>query len=151
MKTREQERSSEVYAVLKNRFGEDSAKWHRDTGAEKYLGTLKKTTARIYISGLGQAIAFVCARHDAQSTERQAVNELSDLVLVMMGLPGLARSNGETPSGALLRVIREGELETMMRATDEALAAITWLTRYLEGADVKSDDTSGADRGGGGQ
>ena len=69
----------------------------------------------------------------------------------MMGLPGLARSNGETPSGALLRVIREGELETMMRATDEALAAITWLTRYLEGADVKSDDTSGADRGGEGQ
>ena len=127
--------------TAEDRFGEDTAQWVNSATADGYLKTLKQAPARIYTSGLGQAIAFVRAHNDPAKNEREraarnAFDDLASLVLHFMDRP----TNSNDASAVLIKTIRDGDLATMMWATEEALAIITWLTRYLEGEGVGDED-----------
>lgn len=142
LQTREQVWAGDCWGVLTptERFGSEPGEWKDKDGAKKYLGTLKKTTSRIYVSGLGQAVAFVLARNEPGDMEFNAIEDLSQLVLRCMNV-----EPADNHGASLIRTIREGDQFTLMQATDEALGIITWLTRYLEGAGVQPDDIGEGD------
>jgi len=144
MRTREQERSKACWEALtaSRRFGPDTDKWRDDKQEEsKYLAAVKKTSSRIYVSGLGMAIAFLQSRE--KGINGAVADDLGGLVLKAMG-----RQPGGDPSLQLIRAIQNApDVATVAWATEEALAVCTWLMRYLEGAGVEAKEEY--DQGGG--
>lgn len=134
MRIREQEQSKACWDRLISRF-HDATTWTvPDKQADKYLGALKKTASRIYVSGLGPAIAFLRSRN--QDPPKDVATDVSRLVLTAMG-----QDAGNDPSGRLIGVLREAhDVATVAWATEEALAACTWLMRYLEGEGVSPSE-----------
>lgn len=152
MRIREQEQSKACWEVLTSRFGA-SVGWAANAECGRYLAATKKTASRIYVSGLGAAIAFLRSR---KMTERQVHNsrladDLAALTLSGMGPAGqtiqLPVADGRSLD--LMDCVRQSsDVATVAWATEEALAACTWLMRYLEGAGVtasEEDDGSGED------
>lgn len=140
LKTAEQRRAEKTWECLQQ-FGADPSQWAAsDKEPGKYLNALRQTAARIHVSGLGQSLAFLNSRKGAPS--KLAARDLSRLVLAEMGL----QANGAAAASTLIGTIRNGDIYTLMRATEEALAVIAWMSRYLQGAGVKpveSDDAEG--------
>lgn len=135
MRTREQDRSRECWEALVESFGEDSAAWQNGSQGERnYLAALKKTASRIYVSGLGPAIAFLRSRN--AEPPKHVAKDIGKLVL-----GGMGQNEGDDSSEELIRVLREApDVATVAWATEEALAACTWLMRYLEGAGVSPSE-----------
>lgn len=131
--TREQYRARETWATLTERFGEPTA-WPTDADAKPYLNALRQSAARIHISGLGQALVFLKTRN--KDAPKRAAEDLASLVLAVMGV-GIQNN---APADTLVNCIRNGDLLTLMRATEESLAMISWLCRYLQGAGVVAED-----------
>lgn len=127
METLEQRCSQLAWEKLtsKNRFGDQPGNW-QEKAAPEYLGALKKTPARIHTSGLGQALAFLRSRGEKAASWVE--EDLSELTLHLLGMG----------NGNLLALLRGGDATFLFLATDEVMRVINWLTRYLEGAGVKS-------------
>lgn len=144
MRTREQERSKACWEALADpaRFSPDAGTWRDDSREEsKYLAALKKTSSRVYVSGLGMAIAFLRSRK--QDINGHLAHDLGRLTLWAMG-----RQTGGDPALELIETIRNSDdVATVAWATEEALAACAWLIRYLEGEGVEAKDED--DQGGG--
>lgn len=145
LRTAEQRRASETWLELTDteRFGADPGQWQANCRAKGYLTALRQTATRIYVSGLGQAIAYLRSRGD--ETPRQVAHDIAKLVLEQIA-PN-EHAAGDTAL-ALIGVLREGDLILLMRATEEALGAVAWLSRYLQGADIEPDDVEEGDEGG---
>lgn len=141
MRTREQERSKASWQVLVSRYREHSG-WKDNPECGRYLSATKKIASRIYVSGLGMAIAFLQSRK--KDINEDVADDLGHLVLKAMGHQG-----GDDASLQLTRTIQTApDVATVAWATEEALAACTWVMRYLEGAAVEAkeeDDQGGGD------
>lgn len=145
MTAREQQRSLACWARLASRFDPQEHQWSANRRDEStYLAALKKTSSRVYISGLGMAIAFLRSRN--KPINGNLADDIGRLTLAAMG-----RRPGRDPSLELIQVIRGAQnVATVAWATEEALAACTWLMRYLEGAGVEAkeeDHQGGGDVG----
>jgi CRISPR-associated protein Cmr5 len=81
----------------------------------------KKLPARILASGLGQALAFLEAKHQA---------ELLRLALADWIAQRRPPRNGEEPR-LVVRLIK-GNADFLRFATAESLAYLTWLVRWCE-------------------
>ncbi len=99
---------------------------------DHYGREAKKLPVRIMASGLGQALAFLCARaeRDEGGSGRgpafhQLHQDLSDWIL---NHRKLARGNSQN----LLQSIVFGDSVFVRQATDEVLAYLEWLNRFLE-------------------
>ena len=128
MRTREQERMQAAWECLVERFGSDPSVWAVEDRAKKYLTAMKKTPARIHTCGLGQALAFLRSRSD--DILHKAEGDLSRLTLQLLG----------EPEGNLLMKVCQGDTPFFFLATEEAMAICGWLTLYMKGAGVKSED-----------
>lgn len=137
MRIREQEQSLACWDALTStsRFGSDPSAWRTGQKDEAaYLAALKKTASRIYVAGLGPAIAFLRSRN--KEINGKLADDLGRLVLTAMG-----RNAGNDASGQLIGVLRQAsDVATVAWATEEALAACTWLMRYLEGEGVSPSE-----------
>ena len=157
MQTREQERAQRSWEALTadDRFGEglhiplepaegqteSEASKKQRTRAKQYLNGLNRTAASIYVAGLGQALAFLWARHKKIEAYGDVGTDLSSLVLKHLAGPV---HEGQPAPEALLGKIRDDDIWTLMMATEEALGLISWLKRYLEGAGVEPEDPDAA-------
>ena len=137
METLEQRCSLLTWEKLTSRFGESTKAWKDHREAEKYLGALKKTPARIHNSGLGQALAFLRSRPEPAAN--LAGQDLSELTLRLLGIDN---------KDDLLALLRANDSAFLFLATDETMRVIGWLARYLEGAGVKSKQAEGNEDGG---
>jgi len=108
-----------------------------DTKFAKYKVEAKKLPTRIVTSGLGPAIAFLNAK------EKIPVNlaiSLGDWVLDKR-----RNANSDRPEPAkddLLKSIIGGDSESLRSATNECLAYLQWLNRFVEaeGVDLTDDN-----------
>lgn len=135
MRIREQEQSLACWGALTSRFGDNSAAWRNGQHDEAaYLAAVKKTASRIYVSGLGPAIAFLRSR--SKEINGKLADDLGRLVLAALG-----QNVGNSASGQLIGLLRQApDVATVAWATEEALAACTWLMRYLEGEGVSPSE-----------
>ncbi len=132
MITREQQRMRLAWDRLCSWFGtDDTASWPNKPGADKYLGALKKTPARIHACGLGMALAFLRSR----TSQPEAVQAGKDVEYATLQALGYAKDAHD-----LLNEIRERDASFLFLATDEAVALIAWMTRLMEGAGVSAKD-----------
>jgi CRISPR-associated protein Cmr5 len=131
MKTREQERMQLTWERLtdERHFGANVETWAKKEGAKKYLTAIKKTPPRIHSSGLGQALAFLRSRGDTEA--QKAEKDISALTLAILG---------KKERTDLLEFLRNSDASFLFLATEEAMLVCGWLTRYLTGAGVKSED-----------
>lgn len=132
--------------------------------AEDYARQAKKLPARILASGLGQALTFVYGKSDQGGANAQLLGDLakwlfddryklprdargtsprSAIIEATMGnIPGLIAGSGSTtdsafPSGsAFIRF-----------ATNEVLAYLVWLNRFLEAKELGKDDNQDTAQG----
>ncbi|RMG39816.1 MAG: type III-B CRISPR module-associated protein Cmr5 [Planctomycetota bacterium] len=102
---------------------------------DEYAREAKKLPVRIMASGLGQALAFICAKaSDKKETLSQLHRDLTDWVLNGRGLKGAAPES-------LLQSVFRGDADFMRRATNEVLAYLQWLNRFAEAKGLgKSND-----------
>ncbi len=102
---------------------------------DEYAREAKKLPVRIMASGLGQALAFICAKAgDKKKTLSQLHGDLTDWVLNGRGLKGAAPES-------LLQCVFRGDADFMRRATNEVLAYLQWLNRFAEAKGLgKSND-----------
>jgi hypothetical protein len=136
MRTREQDRMDMAWDCLCGHFGPDPRAWATDPVVRKqaidYYRAVKRTSARIYTCGLGQALAFLKSRGSAHA--QQAEQDLARLTLHMLGQVGQSNQND------LIAYIRTQDADGLFLATDETLRIVAWLGRYLSGADIPLDD-----------
>lgn len=128
--TGEQDRQRGAHETLRRRFGADEVDWAAVPEARKYLGALRRTPARMHNTrSLGQALAFLRTRGGGEAKE--VYEDLNTLVLARLGEP---------PGGDLLERARSGDFAFLARATDETVAVVSWMVRYLVGAGVRADE-----------
>ncbi|MDH7570942.1 MAG: type III-B CRISPR module-associated protein Cmr5 [Armatimonadota bacterium] len=134
MRTREQRRMELAWKALSSHgwFGSKDEASPNDKSAAEYLVALKKTPARIHACGLGMALAFLHSR--SAKPAKDAAKDVERAVLEALGCTG--------EGGDLLNEIRKRDAAFLFLATDEAVALIGWMTRLLEGAGVKSDEST---------
>ena len=140
IRTAEQQRAQQAWEALTDRFGEAPDDWKSSKGAKAYLTALRQTSTRVHVSGLGQALAFLRSR---DNDGKMAATDLAGAVLTDLGLP-----EGDDPALELISKIKDGDLILLMRATEEGLAYVSWLSRYLQGAGIEPDDVIEEDNAG---
>lgn len=104
---------------------------HSEQDPKKFGGQAKKLPVRIMASGLGQALGFLKAKDYAPGL----LSELSDWVLVK-------RSSQQHQSQGvdLLQRIIQDNSDFLRRATDESLAYLQWLNRFVEAEGLADED-----------
>ncbi|MDY0170726.1 MAG: type III-B CRISPR module-associated protein Cmr5 [Thermoguttaceae bacterium] len=107
---------------------------------DEYAGHAKKLPIRIMSSGLGQGLVFLLAKaKDNKPHVRQLHGDLTDWTLGHRGLPG------PMPGSLLHSVIHpESDSDFLRQATDEVLAYLQWLNRFIEAEGIKADDENQA-------
>ncbi|GIW95029.1 MAG: hypothetical protein KatS3mg110_3070 [Pirellulaceae bacterium] len=92
----------------------------------EYAREAKKLPARILASGLGPALAFLHAKGTDKKPHLKALlADLSDWVLKQRPI------QGKDPASLMYSVVH-GDSNFLRRATDEVLAYLEWLNRFLE-------------------
>lgn len=102
---------------------------HKDQDPSKFGGAAKDLPTRIMAAGLGQALAFIKAKHYAPGL----LEELNDWIKLR-----LPPEQGDPPD-LLGRIVRK-DSDFLRRATDEVLAYLVWLNRFSE-ADGLTEDS----------
>ncbi len=132
--TLDQRRAKHAWEAVQKARGRTGA--HGKQDFEKFTTEVKKLSMRIMASGLGQALAFLEAKKEVSGL----LAELSDWVVERRGI----RSGG---AGSLLRAVIEGDSDLLRRATDEALAYLQWLKRFVDAENLAGDPAEGSARG----
>lgn len=103
-----------------------------DSAAEEYAIEAKKLPIRIMGSGLGQALAFILAKaKDKKPKLKQLHIDLTNWV---------KERNLQMPvPDSLMQSIFRGDSSFQRRATDEILAYLQWLNRFIEAEGLKTD------------
>jgi CRISPR-associated protein Cmr5 len=115
-----------VDAFAKIHVRESNGKRDPDKEAKKYATHAKKLPTRILTAGLGQALAFLKAKGYAPDL----LMALSDWVLDKR-----LNKDSKKPrpaDDALLHAIVNGNSDELRRWTDESLAYLQWLNRWVE-------------------
>jgi len=108
---------------------------HEKQDPKKFGGQVRKLSVRIMASGLGQALAFLKAKGYAPGL----LVELADWILDKRKNPD---SQKEKPSDtALLEYVLKADAVHLRWVTDEALAYLRWLARFVE-AEGLTEDTN---------
>lgn len=103
-----------------------------------YQGEAKKMPVRIMTAGLGQALAFIVAKSKGtKSALGQLHIDLSDWVIVKRPM--------QASKDNLLESVVHGSSDFLQQATNETLAYLSWLNRFLE-AELGEVDTPEGDR-----
>jgi CRISPR-associated protein Cmr5 len=91
----------------------------------RYSALARKAPAMIQTNGLGQALAFLRAKDGGEknSADWMLYDHISTWVMDRMG---------QDPAGNLLEWIIRKESSTYRRATNEAMAFLSWLKRWAE-------------------
>lgn len=108
---------------------------HEHQDPKKFGGQVRKLSVRIMASGLGQALAFLKAKGYAPGL----LVELADWILDKRNNPD---SQKQKPSDtALLDYVLKADALHLRWVTDEALAYLRWLARFVE-AEGLTEDTN---------
>jgi CRISPR type III-B/RAMP module-associated protein Cmr5 len=94
----------------------------------KYVIHAQKLPSRIIASGLGQALAFLVAKDYCPAL----LVSISDWVLKRVA-PNVTQVNEQS----LLLFVISSNSELARRCTDETLAYLRWLLRFVEAEDLK--------------
>lgn len=126
-KTLDQRRAAHAWQVI------EQVKSLDEKARKEFAIQVKRLSARILTSGLGQTLVFLKAKDYAKPL-RQA---LSDWILVKRHDP-----SGDAPENAdeLLNAIVNGTAEFLRLATDEALAYASWLARFADAEGLKGTE-----------
>jgi len=129
--TLDQQRAQHAYKVVESVFAPSKS----EAEIEKFDTQAKKLPTRIIASGLGQGLAFLNAKQDAPALT-QALDSwiIDERKLVHAHAP-----KGAKP--ALLLHIIHGDADYLRRVTDESLAYLQWLNRFVE-AKVKQKENA---------
>lgn len=94
----------------------------------KYGAMSHKLPILIYTAGLTQALIFVDAR--GEQIQKQLLQDLAATV-------------GHNDTDTLLKVVREANLSSYMRLTQQILAALLWYKRFAQSIlDVEASDSN---------
>lgn len=93
--------------------------------AKDYSREARKLPPRIMNAGLGQALAFIKAKSNEKEHVGKIHDNLTDWVIKQRKFPAKKQDS-------LLESIIEGDSEFLKRATEETLAYLAWLVRFLE-------------------
>ena len=97
-----------------------------DEKAKEYAREAKKLPMRIMAAGLGQVLAFILAKaKDKKPNFKRLHEDLTDWVIKQ-------RPMSAKKPDSLMESIVEGDSDFLRRATDEALAYLSWLNRFAE-------------------
>lgn len=96
-----------------------------DSAAEEYEREAHRLPTRIIASGLGQALAFIVAKAKDKKPKLKKLHD--DLTSWVVERPLALKE----PGSLLLSVIK-GDSDFLRRATEETLAYLQWLNRFLE-------------------
>ncbi len=101
--------------------------------AEEYAQEAKKMPMRIMSAGLGHALAFILAKaKDKKPKLKQLHDDLTEWVIK-------ERPIHATHSDSLMESIISGDSDFLRRVTDEALAYLVWLNRFIEAKGLADD------------
>ncbi len=125
--TLQQRRAAHAWQAVEQ-LAEGSAEAQNEVAREA-----RRLPARIIACGLGPALAFLYAKAaDRKPHLGTLLNTLSDWVLQKRPISGKAST--------LLESIIHGDSTFLRRATDETLAYLEWLNRFLEGKGLPKGD-----------
>lgn len=93
---------------------------------KQFGGQAKKLPMRVMAAGLGQALAFLCAKGYAPDL----LKEIGDWVLDKKDHPDSTKP--KPAEDALIKQIIGGSSDFLRRATDETLVYLRWLTRFAD-------------------
>ncbi len=105
-----------------------------EDAADAYAREAKKMPVRVLTAGLGQALAFINRKANQEGLMRLSM-DLTHWVVNERRLPTMHQNS-------LVESVVHGDATFLRRATDEALAYLVWLNRFLEakGLPRKRDD-----------
>ena len=106
-----------------------------DKGAEEFAREAKKLPMRIMASGLGAALAFILAK--AKEKKKSLTKLHDDLTRWVVGQRLSASAKHPT---SLMESVIQGDVEFLRRATDESLAYLQWLNRFVEARGLGEKD-----------
>jgi len=129
--TLDQQRAKHAYDSVQKAISKLGAKTEK---VKKFGGQAMKLPTRIIASGLGQAIAFLRAKKEAP----ELLDALSDWVLSR--LDGASHHPHLVNDRSLLERIINGDADLLRRMTDEALAYMQWLKRFVEAEGLKEEN-----------
>jgi CRISPR-associated protein Cmr5 len=115
--TRSQRLAQAAFTQIAMHTGHGQRKPEKD-----FVSAVKKLPALIHTCGLAQAVAFALAKKD-----HELVGYLAE-VLRECGHPSVADAR------TLDHLARTSELNAYLRLSRDAIAAATWLKRYVEAA-----------------
>ena len=118
--TRSQRLAQAAYSQIANHTGQGQQKLEKE-----FVSTVKKFPALIHTCGLAQAIAFALAKKN--SKDEKYVTYLA-AVLQASGHPEV------TNAESLCKCTRTSDLNGYLRLSRDAIAAASWLKRYVEAA-----------------
>jgi len=102
--------------------------------AQDYCGEARKLPMRVLAAGLGPALAFIVAKaKDKKPGLDNLHNDLSNWVLKGRPIPSEEQN-------FLLQAVIKGDTAFLRLATDEALAYLQWLNRFLEAKGLGKKD-----------
>ena len=142
MNTITQQIAGEVWNRLTNRFGSNSTQWQGLSGAKEYLTAAKDTGARVYISGLEQALMYLTTRSAAATANQQgnqhqpdqretSIKYLSEDITTILG--AIVYGNPAT-------ALKSGRLGMKTALPDEVGIICEWIGWFLTGAGVTRKD-----------
>ena len=99
-------------------------------GKDDYANQAKKMPVRIISAGLGQALAFILAKDNAEELLRY----LSDWV---MNKPDNYTPNQRPQKMKMIEEIIAGDSEKLRYYTNESLAYLQWLNRFASASELK--------------
>lgn len=126
-KTLGQQRALHAYAAVQE-IMKDRSK------AKEYQREAHKLPVRALTAGLGQSLAFL---HAKAKDKKPALKHLLD------DLGGWVLGRLDGGGGSLIQAIVEGDAVFLRRATDETLAYLEWLNRFLEAELGRPDASEG--------
>lgn len=97
---------------------------------EDYSIHAKKMPVRIISAGLGQALAFILAKDNAN----ELLQDLSDWVI---NKPEKYDPSKRPDKSLLIQTIISGDADKLRYCTHETLAYLQWLNRFAEASDLK--------------
>lgn len=116
--TRSQRQAQAAYLQIANHTGQGQQKLEKE-----FVSTVKKFPALIHTCGLAQAVAFVMAKKDQKEYVEYLAAVLQD-----------SGHSEVTNAESLGKRALESDLNGYLRLSRDAIAAASWLKRYVEAA-----------------